>query len=314
MGWVVLAPDGAGFRMELPVEPELVTKPVTGPTGLATTLRQWNASDAASGTVLVVAIAPLVQQLVEHGDSAMALDRSIRALEKPGLHLGAITSINVDGFAGREADLKVSAGDEGEAEGKVRLFIIGYRLYQAMGIWSDESGQTQVLKALGSLHFDADAAALETHPVDLWRRVDAPFGALDVELPGTPEATTETHDTAFGKLEVQSLTLVSSFPPAAYGLNAATLADADADLPPAKLLDRWAASLDPKPKKVERRTVLGNVPARFAVGDIGAWLAFVYDGRFYELLWQPIDQGAGKPKAGDTERNRWLESPRAKTP
>lgn len=311
MGWVVLAPEGGGFNVELPVEPRLEEKPVQSPNGLTTTIRQWNASDPVSGSFFVVALSPLVQQLVEFGDRELALDRTLEAVTRHGMTVERSQRITFEGFSGREALVTIRA-PEGEAHGKIRLYLVGVRLYQLIGVWLDESGQTQVEKFFASLAFSEDVDALEREPVDLWRRFPAPGGTLEVELPGEPDRATHRRDTPFGKLEVGFATLLSQFPPAVYGIHALPLAGADRDATPASLYDRWQASLDDPKGKTTTKQVLGR-PARQIADGQGARLAFVHEGTFYEMLFQPIVPEGTTPKATERERDRFFGSPRPLT-
>lgn len=316
MGWVVLAPEGGGFRVELPVEPNEQRNVASGPTGLTTSFLQWNATDPVSGVILVVAMAPLVEQLVRYGDSELALERSIRQLQKPGLTVDSVTRITLDGFVGREAGITVTGGGQ-SGSGLIRVYQVGLRVYQLLGVWFDESGKTETLKAFGTFALDADAATLEQHPVDLWRRFEVPDGrsagggaGIDVELPGKPDAATVLRDTPFGSRDVDSLTLLSSFPPAAYGVNVLVLGADDATRAPSDLLKAWAAAITPKPASQAARKVLGDTAASMIVqADGSARLAFVRDGRIYELVWQPLP-GRGTAKASDAERDRFFRSPR----
>ena len=66
------------------------------------------------------------------------------------MRVTATSKIVFEGFSGRQADIVISA-PEGDAHGRIRLYLVGVRLYQFIGVWSDERGQTQVEKFFMSL-------------------------------------------------------------------------------------------------------------------------------------------------------------------
>jgi len=299
MGWVVLAPADRGFRVELPSEPTLVTKTITSPSGIAAPLMQWNASDEVLGTYFVVAVAPLVQQLVDHGDTSLALDRTLASVgQQPGMRLDASRTITLDDALGRAGDITISA-DGNEVHGEVRIYMVDYRMLQVMGVWSDEGGHTQVSKFLASLVL---VPAPKEAPLDLWRTVAAP-GELDVLMPGAGDRSQWRR----GATDVDSVTLLSAFPPALYTLNSWLLSEAERRDP--KLLDRWAARLDPKPTKTSPHKVLDGV-GRLALGERHGWLGFVQGDRFYEMVWQTLTSGKPVHLEPPAELMRWLDSPR----
>lgn len=310
MGWVVLAPEERGFYVELPSEPSFELKPVTGPTGINGTLWQWNASDTVAGTTFVIAVAPLVQQLVDHGDLDLALDRTMATIgRQPAMTMTETRKITKDDIAGREADVVVSAqGDERHA--KVQLFLAHYRMYNIIGMWADDAGKTQVEKFFGSFRFVAAAPEV---PLDLWRTSTAPYDQVDVALPGRPDRSSWQRQTSDGPVDVESLTLLSSFPPALYTLNVSPLPEAvradQSKAAHAKLLDRWAAGLAPKPKKIKEYKTFAAT-ARMALGEKHGWLGFVHGEHFYEMVWQTLTSGKPVSLEPPPELTRWFDSPR----
>jgi len=239
-GWLRLAPKGEGFAIDLPAEPLREVKPVAGPHGHTSELIQytWSRDDLA----LIVSASPLVAQLVEHGNKALALDRTLASqIEQPGRTVRYQKVTDAGDVLGREAEVDLTI--EGyPARLRVRLYMKGAIIFQVLALWQISEGQaavpTDVERFFGSFALQDDTRAI-AHPVDLWQVFFVPELGLAVELPKKPEVSTASTDTFLGQTDVTTMVAVTSFPVSMYSIEVASVPAEHADIDDAAILKLW---------------------------------------------------------------------------
>jgi len=312
--WRRVSPEGAGFSVEFPGEPEHVTQTVTSGSGVEANLEQYKIVEELTGRMMMVSYNPLVGQLVDFGDTDSAL-KSLVEDQKGGPRRKLISerALEQDGYKGYE--LVMTSEDFGSTKMRVtwRVFIVGYRLYQVLATANDAGAEAQAERFLSSFRFTeaAKGPGAAAEKKDLWRKHDAADGTFRATLPAAPDVKVAPTETPWGEREVRTLTTLSAFPPALYTVAVIPLETAEQELSLAKSLGAWEEfTLKGRGEValtlVRRQAVViaGHtarvleVTARRESGEVTArFMGLPFGDRFYELGFLPLDEGAGSTEA-----------------
>lgn len=310
-GWLKLDKSMEGFTVEMPAVPESTADPSVTPFGGEVRILKHVAMGPRD-SAFIVAHHPLVEQLVDFGDAGKAMDAVANtALAGMGGKLVEQQPFTLAGYQGR--DIRGAATLMGvEFSVRVRILFVGYHSYQVMALTrkGDEALAERFFK---SFMLTEGAKKMAATGLDLWRRAKSKSGQLSVLLPGDPEHSSESVDTAQGKVSVPTLSLLGKYPPAAYTLSEVPIR-AESDDPPEAVLDGWANRL-PKPKPT---TKLVKLPAKLgdytgidvrmeepgaAVGGRRWGRAYIVDKTLVTMVYVPLTE-----QATAKEARRFLDS------
>lgn len=238
-GWITLSPPGEGFSVDLPSTPTREVKQVEGAQGHVAELIQYLAS--SDELALIVSTSPLVQQLVEHGDRELALDRTLASqTDQPGRAVRHKRRITLGDAIGREAEIDVTI--QGQATRlRVEIFMRGARIFQALAIWpvSGETAPPAVERFFSSFSLTGDEVQAGD-PIDLWRDFTLTELDLVVSLPKRPEVhASSPTETFVGETIVTTMSAQTAFPPSVYTIDVAPVPAGRAGDRDDALFARW---------------------------------------------------------------------------
>ena len=300
--------------MSFPGEPVDEVQRVTSAGGVEVDLRQLRLAEELSAKMLMVTDNALVGPLADAAP-ADALAELVRGQRQgPRRTLVSERALERDGFPGHELVMRSEDLGSDKVEITWRVFIARGRLYQLMATASDEASRARVARFLESFRFTALPAggpAAGAGGRDAWAAHAAAEGDFEAAWPTAPTRKAEARESAWGRRGVVAYEAVGAFPPALYTVVVVPLAPDERGRPLSELLGAWEALTlrggGGGPLTLEERGAVPlagrtaralRVSARHGEGSVTArYLGLVYDDRFYELGFLPLDERAGAVEA-----------------